>query len=64
MKTHDKKDMHKRHAKLHRSLDELIGCFYIETGLMSGNVTLAEFMQWSYQMTQNPTCTEKENGSE
>lgn len=63
MKIHNKaeRDMAKRHAKLHRSLDELLGCFYIETGLMSGNVTLAEFMNWSYSMTHTPTCAEKEN---
>lgn len=50
--------MGKRHAKLHRSLDELIACFYIQTGLLSQNITLAEFMVWSYKMSQNPTCAE------
>jgi len=53
--------MTKRHLKLHRNLDELIACFYIQTGLLSSNITLAEFMQWSHQMTLQPTCTEKEN---
>ena len=64
-KRHDKKDMTKRHLKLHRSLDELIACFYIQTGLLSQNITLAEFMVWSYKMSQNPTCAtvEKEDGS-
>ena len=63
-KRHDKKDRAKRHLKLHRSLDELIGCFYIETGLLSSNITLAEFMQWSYQMTQKPTCATVEKEDE
>ncbi len=62
-KRHDKKDMTKRHLKLHRNLDELIACFYIQTGLLSQNITLAEFMVWSYKMSQNPTCARKEDGS-
>ena len=62
MKIHSKaeRDMTKRHVKLHRNLDELISCFYIETGLMSGNVTLGEFMDWSHKMTAKPTCVERE----
>ncbi len=63
MAKHDKKDMKKRHLKLHRALDELLGCFYIETELRAGTTTLLEFMQWSHKMTENPTCAtvEKEN---
>ncbi len=58
MAKHDKKDMKKRHLKLHASLDELVACFYIETGLLAGTTTLMEFMEWSHKMTTDPTCAE------
>lgn len=63
MAKHGKKNMLKRHVKLHRNLDELIACFYIQTGLLAGTTTLMEFMEWSHKMTVKPTCAavEKEN---
>jgi hypothetical protein len=61
---HDKKDMKKRHLKLHRSLDELIACFYIQTKGMAGTTTLMEFMEWSHKMTINPTCAAVEKEDE
>ncbi|KKN76723.1 hypothetical protein LCGC14_0366940 [marine sediment metagenome] len=64
MARHDKKDMTKRHVKLHRNLDELIACFYIETGLLAGTTTLMEFMEWSHKMTVKPTCATVEETDE
>lgn len=63
MAKHDKKDMKKRHLKLHASLDELLACFYQQTQRLAGTTTLMEFLQWSHKMTENPTCAtvEKEN---
>lgn len=58
MAKHDKKDMLKRHVKLHRNLDELIACFFTETELLASTTTLMEFLQWSHKMTENPTCAE------
>ncbi len=63
MTKHDKKNMVKQHVKLHRNLDELVACFYIQTKRLAGTTTLMEFMEWSHKMTENPTCAtvEKEN---
>ena len=64
MAKHDKKDMKKRHLKLHRAFDELLACFYQQTNRMAGTTTVIEFLQWSHKMCENPTCAtvEKEDG--
>jgi hypothetical protein len=49
-----------RHVKLHRRLDELVACFIAETGHTPSQITLLEFMQWSHEMTKNPTCVDKD----
>ena len=56
-------DVKERHQKLHRSFDELFACFITEHPEKSNflGVTLKEFMDWSHQMTLNPTCIEKHN---
>ncbi len=54
-------EIKQRHVELHRSFDELFACFITEhpdkTNFLE--TPLKEFMDWSYQMTLNPTCTEK-----
>jgi len=64
MAKHDRKDMRKRHLKLHASLDELLACFYIQTELRAGTTTVLEFLQWSHKMTENPTCAAVEKEDE
>ena len=55
-------ELKERHVKLHRSFDELLACFYIETGDLAKETTLMEFMEWSHKMTINPTCHRYEHG--
>jgi len=46
-----------RHVELHKALDELfadyIKCHPEAHGFL--NISLKEFLQWSYEQTQNPT---------
>lgn len=55
----DIEERRKRHLKLHQSLDELLSCFLIETERLSSETTLMEFMKWSHQMTEDPTCVQE-----
>ena len=64
MAKHDKKDMKKRHAKLHSSLDELLACFFEQTERLASTTTLMEFLHWSHKMTENPTCAAVEKEDE
>ena len=48
--------MRERHALLHKNLDELLGCFLLETKKNPVDVTLMDFMAWSFEMTTLPTC--------
>ena len=47
-----------RHKELHRSLDELFACYITEhPGQISYlQMPLCKFMEWSCDMTRNPTC--------
>ena len=56
MAKHDKKDMKKRHLKLHASLDELLACFFEQTKRLASTTTLIEFLHRSHKMIENPTC--------
>jgi hypothetical protein len=49
-------------VELHKSLDELIACFFTETEKLPSKTTLMEFMNWSHEMTKNPTCAGKQSG--
>ena len=40
------------HAKLHKSLDELVAEFIASTGNMPSSTTVTELMEWSYQQVQ------------
>lgn len=57
-------DVKKRHQELHKAFDELFACFITENPDRTNflGATLQEFMEWSHQMTLNPTCIEKHNG--
>ncbi len=50
-----------RHIKLHASFDELLADFIGHTKGLPSETTLAEFMEWSYGQTLNPTPTDKDN---
>lgn len=54
-----------RHKKLHQGFDELLACFIAEHPDKSNflDVTLKEFMDWSHQMTINPTCVARHGSS-
>jgi hypothetical protein len=42
----------KRHARLHKMLDELIADFIDETQALPSKTTLLELLKWSYKQTQ------------
>lgn len=44
-----------RHRELHKTLDELVADFITHTEHRPSQVTLLEFMQWSYEQCTNPT---------
>ena len=50
-----------RHKTLHRSLDELFACFITEHPERSQflETPIADMMEWSFEMTVNPTCVNK-----
>lgn len=58
----NRKEVIERHKELHRSLDELIGCFITETNGFPSQTGLMEFMEWSHKMIKDPTCVEKHLG--
>ncbi len=45
-----------RHAELHRSLDELLACYLVQTKRTISETPLMDFLKWSYRMTEKPTC--------
>lgn len=51
-----------RHVILHKNLDELAACFFIETKKLPSEVTLTDFMKWSHDMTTEPTCARPGEG--
>ena len=59
--TESKKESAERHKVLHRHLDELLACYITQApkhpteGILRGT-SLLEFMEWSFEMTKNPTC--------
>jgi len=52
-------DVKERHKVLHAALDELLACYITETNGGLSDTTVMEFMEWSYKMTQDPTCRDK-----
>lgn len=49
-------EQHKRrHALLHRRFDELLADFYAQTGRVSAETTLAQFMDWSARQCASPS---------
>ncbi len=51
-----------RHKALHQAFDELLACFIIEhpdRRKILDTTKLAEFIVWSHQMTQHPTCEQQ-----
>ena len=50
-----------RHKQLHSALDELAACYLEQTKFkkLLGATTVMELMEWSYKMTQEATCEEK-----
>lgn len=54
-------DVQQKHKELHKAFDELFSCYISEHPDMTQFLTspLGDFMEWSYQMTLNPTCKDK-----
>lgn len=52
-----------RHQELHKAFDELFACFITQHPMRIGflDTPLKDFIEWSHQMTINPTCEEKHN---
>jgi hypothetical protein len=48
-----------RHVELHRSLDELLACFFSETEKLPSDTPIMDLIKWSHEMTINPTCIDK-----
>ena len=50
-----------RHKVLHRSLDELFACYITQhpDGSQFLETPIGDMMEWSFEMTQNPTCVDK-----
>ena len=50
-----------RHKELHRSLDELFACFITEHPERSQflETPIGDMMEWSFEMTKDPTCIGK-----
>lgn len=50
-----------RHKQLHSALDELAACYLEETDFkkLFKETTVWELMEWSFKMTQEATCEEK-----
>jgi hypothetical protein len=45
-----------RHEELHKSLDELLACFIMANpGKRLSETTLKEFIQWSFDVTKDPS---------
>jgi hypothetical protein len=56
-----KPELQHRHDVLHHALDELLACFVAQRpfGTPTLTVPLGEFLEWSYQQTQEPQCSER-----
>ncbi len=54
-------DVKQRHEELHKAFDELFACYIGEHPEMTQFLAspLEDFMEWSHQMTLNPTCQDK-----
>lgn len=49
-------DLKQRHQELHRSFDELLACYLVQTQRTISQTPLMDFLKWSYRMTESPTC--------
>lgn len=58
-----KEDFIELHKKLHGSLDVLIACYIESTEKTLEGTNLLQFIHWSYEQMQNPSCFKEETES-